>query len=90
MSARGREGIPGLGVLAALALLLATPEPAAAYLGPGLGLGAVGVLLGLVFSVILAVAAIVWYPAKRLIGMLRRFGNTTEQGDSDGTHSTRD
>lgn len=51
-----------------LALGLATAAtPALAYVGPGLGLGALGVIFGLGLSVVLAVAALVWYPVKRMI-----------------------
>lgn len=54
--------------IAPLALAAATlATPAAAYVGPGLGLGALGVVLGLVLSVLLAVVALVWYPVKRMI-----------------------
>ena len=48
------------------ALLLATVSPAAAYVGPGLGLGALGAIAAVVLSVLLAVVALVWYPIKRL------------------------
>ena len=36
-----------------------------AYIGPGVGLGAVGVVLGLVLSVVLALVGLFWYPIKR-------------------------
>lgn len=38
-----------------------------AYIGPGLGAGALGVILGVIASILLALVAIVWYPLKRLI-----------------------
>ncbi len=38
-----------------------------AYVGPGLGLGALGVVLGLLLSVALAVLGVFWYPLKRLL-----------------------
>ncbi len=47
-----------------LLLLFITPS-AQAYVGPGLGLGAIAVILGIVISVLIAVLAIVWYPIKR-------------------------
>ena len=40
---------------------------AQAYVGPGLGLGTIALVLGLIASVLLAVFAIVWYPVKRLL-----------------------
>lgn len=49
-----------------LVLLLLSSWPASAYIGPGLGLGALGVILGLLLSIILAIAAIFWYPIKRI------------------------
>lgn len=45
--------------------------PAAAYIGPGLGLGSLGALIGVVISVLLAMFALLWYPLKRLIARLR-------------------
>jgi hypothetical protein len=52
-----------------VACLLAVfhPLPAYAYVGPGLGLGALGVLLGILLSIFLAILGIFWYPIKRLI-----------------------
>jgi hypothetical protein len=55
----------------ALALALGAPVAAQAYTGPGLGLGAVGVALGLVGSILLAIVSVVWYPVKRLVRRLR-------------------
>jgi hypothetical protein len=47
--------------------LLACPGIALAYVGPGLGAGAIGVVLGLIASVFLALFALFWYPIKRLL-----------------------
>jgi hypothetical protein len=60
-----------LAVLAICAVLF-TPLPALAYVGPGLGLGAVGAILGILFSVFLAILGVFWYPLKRLLGRLRK------------------
>ena len=50
-----------------LALLMAAlPATAQAYVGPGLGLGAIGVVLAVLLSGFLAVMALIWYPIKRL------------------------
>lgn len=38
-----------------------------AYVGPGLGLGAIGALLGIVLAVVLAVVGVIWYPMKRVL-----------------------
>lgn len=53
-----------------MALLI--PVTAYAYVGPGLGLGALGAALGIVFSVLLAFLGIFWYPIKRLIRKMRK------------------
>jgi len=41
-------------------------QQALAYIGPGMGAGTLGVLLGLIGSVFLAIFAFFWYPIKRL------------------------
>lgn len=56
---------------APLGLMLLAPLPMA-YVGPGLGFGAIAAILGLVFSVFLAIFAVVWYPMKRLLGIGKR------------------
>ncbi len=45
--------------------------PVYAYVGPGLGLGALGAVLGVIFSIFLAIFAIFWYPIKRLIRKIK-------------------
>ncbi len=40
--------------------------PAQAYVGPGLGLGALGVVAGLFLSLVMAFFAFVWMPIKRV------------------------
>lgn len=47
------------------ALLLA--DVAEAYVGPGLGAGTLGVILGFLASIVLAVFALLWYPIKRML-----------------------
>lgn len=39
---------------------------ASAYVGPGLGLGTIGTVLGVLISIVLAIIALVWYPIKKL------------------------
>jgi hypothetical protein len=48
------------------------PATAHAYVGPGLGLGALGVILGIISSILLAIVGIFWYPIKRFIRKLRK------------------
>lgn len=46
-------------------LLLAAP--AQAYIGPGAGLGAIGLTIALVLGALLLIVGFVWYPLKRLL-----------------------
>jgi hypothetical protein len=46
------------------------PQVALAYIGPGLGSGAVVAVLGTLAGLLMLVVGVVWYPIKRLI---RRF-----------------
>ena len=50
-----------------LGLLTVIPDVANAYVGPGLGAGTIGVILGIIGSIFIAIFAIVWYPLKRLL-----------------------
>lgn len=54
-----------------LLLLCLMPLEAFAYIGPGLGMGTIGVVLGVLFSIIMAFFAIVWYPFKRLLRKIK-------------------
>lgn len=66
MTVFGTRRIPGFVLTAAVAA--ATPLDAAhAYVGPGLGLGSLAVVLGVIGSIFLALFAVIWYPIKRLI-----------------------
>jgi hypothetical protein len=58
-------------VLAALALLFLAPAPALAYMGPGIGLGAIGTALGILGAILLMLVSLLWYPVKRLTRRLR-------------------
>jgi hypothetical protein len=41
------------------------PLTVEAYIGPGLGVGTLGVIFGVLVSIILTFVAIIWYPLKR-------------------------
>lgn len=43
------------------------PEVAAAYVGPGAGLTAIGTILALLGAVFFAIVGFVWYPVKRMM-----------------------
>jgi hypothetical protein len=53
------------GALAIAGLFLA--DPAHAYVGPGIGLTALGTLLALLAAIALAIVGFVWYPIRRLL-----------------------
>lgn len=54
------------------------PSTAYAYVGPGLGLGAIGAILGVCFSILLAIVGVFWYPLKRLFGIGKKKKNNDE------------
>lgn len=53
--------------LLAAAAFAAMPETAAAYVGPGAGLTAIGTILALLAAVFFAIVGFVWYPVKRMM-----------------------
>jgi hypothetical protein len=64
--------------------LLATVAfiPAAhAYIGPGMGAGAIAALLGILSSIFLAIFAVVYYPFKRFMKRRRATHKPTETQD---------
>lgn len=69
--------MPAIALGVALALLL-LPNPALAYIGPGVGAGAIGAVLGVIGSIFLGLFAILWYPIKRM--MKRRKKGKDEGG----------
>lgn len=65
-------------LVAALVLAL-QPAAAVAYIGPGVGAGAVAAVLGVLGSIFLAIVAVVYYPIKRLLK-----GRKSKQAKSAG------
>ncbi len=59
-----------LTLLAFLSVLAAglLPDPALAYVGPGVGLSAIGTLIAVVAVVLLAIVGLLWHPVKRMLG----------------------
>ena len=43
------------------------PVAAQAYIGPGVGAGAIAAVLGVIASIFLALFAVIYYPVKRMI-----------------------
>ena len=72
-----------IALLVIAALLLLPPGAAQAYVGPGLGLGAIGAILGVILSVILAILAFFWYPIKRLLGIGKKKQENREDDPLD-------
>lgn len=50
-----------------LMVLCLFAEPALAYVGPGLGAGTVGVVLGILGAILLGLFAVLYYPIKRVL-----------------------
>jgi hypothetical protein len=68
-----------LSLVAACTALALLPTAAAAYIGPGLGVGAITAVLGMLAAVLMAFAALLWYPVKRLLRG-RRAAPTSGEG----------
>jgi hypothetical protein len=47
--------------------LLSLAATAEAYVGPGMGLGVIGAVLGFLAAFFLALVGLVWYPVKRML-----------------------
>lgn len=56
----------------ALLVLVLAPARLDAYIGPGTGLGALGALLAIIATLLVAVVGFIWYPLKRLLRRGRR------------------
>jgi len=54
------------------------PTFAFAYVGPGLGMGAIASVFSLIGAVFLGILGFLWYPFKRLIRLFRK-PKTTEE-----------
>jgi len=59
------RSIAGAGALAAVLCLGATP--AAAYIGPGLGMGVIATIFGSIAAFFMVLAGLVWYPFKVML-----------------------
>lgn len=65
-------------------VMMVGQSPAHAYLGPGMGAGTIGVVLGIIGAFFLALFAVIWYPFKR---MLRRKREQKEASQAKATAS---
>ena len=64
-------------------LLLIFPLTAHAYIGPGMGAGALAVIFGILGAIFLGLFAILWYPFKRLLTKIRKKQVTDTKDESD-------
>lgn len=69
------------GALLLLSGLLA-PAPAHAYIGPGLGAGAIATVLAVLGSILLGIFSVIYYPIKRMMRKRRNGSRLRGQGDS--------
>ena len=69
---------------------LMSVSEAHAYVGPGLGLGAIGVLVGILLSVALAVVGLFWYPIKRVLRRLKAKRKPSVPPSTDGVDEPDD
>jgi len=67
----------------ALAALAVSATTAEAYIGPGVGAGALAAVLGVLGSIFLALFAVIYYPIKRL--MKRRKSAAVDASDDSGS-----
>lgn len=67
-----------LAALVCGASLCLAAGPAYAYIGPGVGLTAIGTVSALFGAVALAIVGFFWYPVKRLIRRLRSLARRPE------------
>lgn len=73
-----------LRLLIPLLVLLGHSSAAQAYLGPGLGLGAIMTALGVVGALSLSLIGAVWYPIKRRLRRMRERSSATLPDAADG------
>lgn len=71
-----------MGCLLSALIFTLSAGPAAAYIGPGAGLGAIAVVLALAAGFLLLIVGLVWFPMKRL---LKRKNANPAQKDGPGS-----
>ena len=64
------------------AAMIAVPMMAEAYIGPGVGAGAIAAVIGVIGSIFLAIIAVLYYPIKRMLkGRKAKAANATRSGE---------
>lgn len=72
--------MPAISLSILLALMM-LPQPALAYIGPGVGAGAIGAVLGVIGAIFLGLFAIIWYPVKRLLKLRKQKGKDEDSAE---------
>lgn len=67
-------------------IFLLTSLPAYAYLGPGVGLSAIGSIVAFIGTLLLLLIGFVWYPLKRLLNFTKR---KRDNGEENVDHNER-
>lgn len=70
-------------VLAIAVAALFSPLPAMAYIGPGVGAGALAAVVGVVGAIFLALFAILYYPVKRMLKKRKANAKVTTDSSTD-------
>ncbi len=65
-----------------VALSVTLPNMAAAYIGPGAGLSAIGTAVAVVGAFFLLILGFIWYPVKRLLRRKQSTDPATSGGQS--------
>jgi hypothetical protein len=63
-----------------LLISLLAPTPAFAYIGPGLGAGAVAAVLAVLGAILLQIFSVIYYPIKRRLRKRRNGRQVSEKG----------
>tara|TARA_B110000503_G_scaffold91898_1_gene138707 strand:- start:5235 stop:5504 length:270 start_codon:yes stop_codon:yes gene_type:complete len=76
--------------LLVLLLALCQSWPVFAYVGPGLGAGVIGVIVGLLGSVVLAFLGLFWYPLKRKMRGKNEFSDEDSANEQESSLPEQD
>ena len=58
---------PAIGLCGAVLAMCVCATPAAAYIGPGLGLGVIASIFGAIAAFLMMIAGLIWYPVKVML-----------------------
>ena len=73
-----KQVMPVFAVAMAVLAVLVAPRDAHAYIGPGVGITAIGTLFAFIGAIIFAIVGFLWYPIKRLVVAIRQRPNRGE------------